>query len=101
MSIALVRITYPSRHAGVVLCRDHLSQLRSVELRRSILVEDLRTEVIEDLRTEDVASHGHRCIMCGVAAVPDRRCEYDRCRRPLHPQWPAVYCCNDCALEDV
>lgn len=91
---ALVRVTYPPRHAGVIICLDHLEQLGAVEL----LGQDVRHD---EIVSEVVAFHGHRCLMCGVDAAPDRRCENDRCRRPLHPQWPAVYCCNDCALEDV
>lgn len=41
------------------------------------------------------------CLMCGVEAVPDRLCENVDCKKLLHPQWPAVYCCNECALEDM
>lgn len=89
---SIVRVTYPPRHAGVIICRDHLEQLGDVEL----LGEDVRHD---EILSEAVAFHGHRCLMCGVDAVPDRSCE--NCQRPLHPQWPAVYCCNDCALEDV
>jgi len=91
---SLVRVTYPPRHAGVVICLDHLMQLGDVER----LGQDVRHD---EILSEVVAFHGHRCLMCGVDAVPGRSCENARCRRPLHPQWPAVYCCNDCALEDV
>lgn len=91
---SLVRVTYPPRHVGVIICLDHLRQLGAVELLRQNVRHD-------EILSEVVAFHGHRCLMCGVDAVPGRRCENDRCRRPLHPQWPAVYCCNDCALEDV
>ena len=89
----VVRVTYPLRHAGVIVCLDHLMQLGDVERQH-----DHRHDAID---AEVVASQGHRCLMCGVDAVPGRSCENVRCRRPLHPQWPAVYCCNDCALEDV
>ena len=92
-STSLVRVTYPLRHAGVIVCLDHLTQLGDVERQH-----DHRHDAID---AEVVASQGHRCLMCGVDAVSDRLCESADCRRPLHPQWPSVYCCNLCALEDV
>jgi hypothetical protein len=39
--------------------------------------------------------------MCLFDAVPGRFCENEDCKKPLHPQWPAVYCCNKCALRDL
>lgn len=87
---SLVRVTAPRRHEGVILCSDHLRQLAiDVDLAH------------EDIPAELAAFWGHRCLMCGVDATPGRYCENADCRRALHPQWPAVYCCNDCALEDV
>ena len=86
---ALVRVTQPPRYAGVILCAQHVDQLDD-----SALVHD-------ELPADAVAFWGHRCLMCGVDAAPGRTCENADCRRPLHPQWPAVYCTNDCALEDM
>jgi len=86
---ALVRVTHPPRYAGVILCADHLNQLDDSELVHDALAPDA------------VAFWGHRCLMCGVDAAPGRTCENVDCRRTLHPQWPAVYCTNECALEDV
>lgn len=87
---ALVRVTTPRRQEGLVLCSDHLREM-SAEV-------DL---LHEDVPDQAAAFWGHRCLMCGVDPVPGRFCESVDCRRALHPQWPAVYCCNDCALEDV
>lgn len=89
---ALVRIVDPPRYAGVVICSAHLEQLADAELRGSQR---------DEISSEAVEFYGHRCLMCGVDASPGRLCENEDCRRPLHPQWPAVYCCNECALEDV
>lgn len=86
----LLRVTAPRRHEGVILCPDHLRQMA--------LEVDLAHE---EMPSQAVAFWGHRCLMCGVDAAPGRYCENVDCRRALHPQWPAVYCCNDCALEDV
>jgi len=107
---SLVRVVRPIRHAGIVVCQDHVDQLDQIgEAETRDQPSDASADPAECMRTlvaswyfvEDVAPEGHTCLMCGVAAVSGRLCENDRCRRPLHPQWPAVYCCNDCALEDV
>jgi len=79
-------------YEGLIICRDHL---------RSVFDEDLLPAVLTVLPVEVVAFWRHRCLMCGVDAVPGRLCENAGCRRPLHPQWPAVYCKNACALEDA
>lgn len=74
----------------LILCHDHLRQIA----QGAIFAH-------EELPAAQVTYWGHRCIMCGVESAPDRLCAHDTCRRPLHPQWPAVYCCNLCALEDA
>lgn len=38
------------------------------------------------------------CGMCGQIPSPGRTCH--RCDTPLHEEWPAVYCSNECALAD-
>lgn len=78
---------------GVILCRDHLKQLAIAAIYGSRLEH-------EDLTVAGAAFWGQRCFMCGVEPAPNRLCENESCHRPLHAQWPAVYCCNDCALED-
>ena len=80
----------PHKYEGMVICRDHLRQISSD-------VDPPLQELAADL----AAFWGDRCLMCGVDPSPDRRCENEDCRRPLHPQWPAVYCCNECALGDL
>ena len=77
---------------GMIICRDHL---------RQVLPGDGPPFILEEIAVDQAAFWNHRCLMCGVDAVPGRLCENEDCRRPLHPQWPAVYCCNDCALEDA
>jgi hypothetical protein len=39
------------------------------------------------------------CLLCMTRAVYGRTC--DHCDRMLHPRWPAVYCSNQCALDDA
>jgi hypothetical protein len=74
---------------NVIVCADHLQQLSPDKLlEHSVLAADF------------VAFWGDRCDMCHSVAVPDRVCACVECEKPLHPQWPAVYCCKRCALED-
>ncbi|HSX23379.1 MAG TPA: hypothetical protein VLE97_11450 [Gaiellaceae bacterium] len=87
---ALVRVTAPRRHEGVILCADHLREF-------AVDVDVAHEDVPADL----AMFWGHRCLMCGVDEAPGRCCENPDCRRALHPRWPAVYCSNDCALEDL
>lgn len=91
----LVRILSPNGprphvHEGMVICFEHLRQLE-------LAVKPPIKEIPED----QIAFWGHRCLMCGVDAAPGRVCENEDCKKPLHAHWPAVYCCNDCALADV
>lgn len=91
---ALIRIFTPDRDhrlEGLVVCRDHVRQV----------VEGDPPFIMEELAADQAAFLGQRCAMCEVEPAPGRLCENEDCRRPLHPQWPAVYCCNNCALEDV
>lgn len=85
----LVRVV-EAPHQGLIICRDHLLQISADRLPAH-----------EEIPAAQVSFWGDRCIMCGIDPAPDRLCENVDCRRPLHPQWPAVYCCNDCALEDL
>lgn len=84
---ALVKVVAPP-HEGMIICLDHLSQVEDVS-------------IYEELPADQVAFWGHRCLMCGVDSVPGRSCGNENCKKPLHPQWPAIYCCNLCALEDA
>ena len=88
-SATLVRIVQ-APHEGLILCRDHFRQ-----------ISDGAIIAHEELDESTATFWGDRCDMCGVDASPGRVCESASCRKPLHPQWPAVYCCNDCALDDV
>lgn len=95
---ALVRVITPpdpmlaiyARHPyeGMIICLDHL---------RQIDVDPTVEEVPEALAT----FMGYRCLMCGVNEAHGRVCQSESCGRPLHPQWPAVYCNNGCAREDM
>ena len=77
-------------HAGMIICRQHLDQIRHDE--------DSTCEVVPPAQ---VAFWRHRCLMCGVRPVAGRLCLREDCEKPLHPQWPAVYCSNLCALLDA
>jgi len=96
---ALVRIITlpdPSRaiytfhkHEGMVICLDHLREMR-------YSFDPSFVEISHELAT----FMGYSCLMCGVTPSEGKLCENEDCREPLHAQWPAVYCCNDCALGD-
>jgi hypothetical protein len=92
---SLLRLSTPEQthpYEGLIICRDHL---------RQVLTGDEAPFVLEEIAADQVAFWNHRCLMCGVDAVAGRLCENANCKKPLHPQWPAVYCCNNCALEDL
>jgi hypothetical protein len=82
----------------MVICRTHLAELSEMSTPRENYHEGYDIRLIPD---EVVAFWGDRCLMCGVDASPGRACMNDDCRAPLHPKWPAVYCCNLCAMKDV
>ena len=77
-------------HEGMIICIDHL---------REITVDIEPTFV--DLPADQAAFWGQKCLMCGVTPAPGHQCQHEDCNKPLHPMWPAIYCCNDCAMRDV
>ena len=79
-----------SEHEGMIICLGHLH-----ELRRSTAV------AFVEVPADQADFMGHRCLMCGVEPSPGQVCQNEDCGAPLHPQWPAVYCCNRCAREDA
>ena len=83
----LVRVT-EAPHEGLIICAEHQREAAF----------DLAFETLSEAEAK---FWGQRCLMCGIDPVPGRSCENERCRRPLAPRWPAVYCCNACALEDM
>lgn len=94
-SLVLVRVVTPDHdhpREGMIGCRDHVCQ---------VITATDPPFIMEVLTATEISFWGHRCLMCGVEAVSDRLCENESCRRPLHPQWPAVYCGNECALGDL
>jgi len=102
-AIILVRVTHPSQLAGVITCLEHFAQLRDLIQQQRLSHDDQERLAFlhVEIPWEIIELHTHQCLMCGVKASPNRRCENDSCTRELHPQWPAVYCCNECAWEDV
>ena len=81
----------PHKHEGMIICRDHLRQI----------VDTDDAPAVQELAADTVEFWGERCLMCGVDPSPGRLCESADCRRPLHAQWPAIYCCNDRAPDDA
>lgn len=79
------------RDDGMILCERHINE--SADLNR-VCCEHLT--VVDQKNAEFL---GIKCIMCVMPAAPNRTCE--SCGTPLHPNWPAVYCSNECALDDV
>jgi len=54
-----------------------------------------------DLPEAEFQMAGYRRPGPEVPEVPGRVCENPDCRAPLDPKWPAVYCSNECAIEDA
>jgi len=95
--------------AGMSLCNEHALGL----LDHGFVPDDFRP-VWDEARVVEVAAqtgmsasdirrlHAHhfdeRCAMCGVVPSANRCLN---CDRALHPNWPAVYCSNSCAMEDA
>lgn len=106
--------TVKGMFGGVPLCARHAYELAAFlpdEELRAVLSDDKIEALVNEfgLRRQDMlALHGlridERCAMCGVHpnTLEDGSpalCYNDRCCKPLHPEWPAVYCSDDCAAE--
>jgi len=95
---------------GVPLCQKHgddvmkvrfLSQsdLRSVWDDETVVrVAETTGQRLDDLRRLHGRFYAETCAMCGV--TPSLNLCLN-CSKVLHPQWPAVYCSNRCAMEDA
>ena len=93
--MTLVRVTTPGHdhpREFMVFCRDHLAD--------AVAADD--PPLVAEVVTDDEAKFFHvRCQMCSTEPSLGRACANDACRRALHPRWPAVYCSNACALDDL
>lgn len=80
----------------VVLCRTHLLELSIYKFHgKAVKVQALGVrEVVE-------AYEPPECGLCKTTIVFGHVCENAACVTPLHPQWPAVYCSNTCAMRDA
>lgn len=75
---------------GMRLCTRHLDEIK--------MDERLFDENMEWIEVEpSIVDPMPCCQMCAVVPAPNCCAS---CQRPLHPQWPAIYCNNECALED-
>jgi hypothetical protein len=79
---------------GMVVCRTHLLELRAFSFRGAPL--RVRALGVRERSTYIPPT----CAMCDATISHGNVCHNDDCAAPLHPQWPAVYCTNECALED-
>lgn len=94
--------------AGFSLCAKHAFELKQYmpqqELRAVLNGDQIMNLVIEfGLRREDLMQlharwFDEKCGMCGVHPIEGHVCLC--CKKPLHPEWPAVYCSNGCAAND-
>jgi hypothetical protein len=95
--------------AGVSLCDEHALGLldygfvpddfRPVWDDAKIAEAVAQTGMIEaDVRRLHAHYYDERCAMCGVVASANRCLN---CDEGLHPNWPAVYCSDACAMEDA
>ena len=97
------------------ICARHLAELAAYQpLReaRAVLTADQIDSLVAEfgLRRDDLmAAHGpwdpifgvEKCRMCESVFAEGNICYADDCKRALHPQWPAVYCCSACAWGDA
>lgn len=106
-------VMHRMRGDGFPLCAEHAksliefgfcieADLRPVWDDEKILqVAQTTGQNVDDLH----ALHGQffcqDCGMCGRMPVVGVRCHNDRCKKPLPPQWPAMYCSNNCAIDDA
>lgn len=100
---------------GMPICAQHLAELGAyspgTEARAVLTNDQIDALVVEfGLRRHDLVSlHGpqdpllgeERCRMCDSPSVDGNACASAGCEVSLHPQWPAVYCSNACALGDL
>lgn len=95
---------------GMPVCAVHAHELRQFlaptrKLRRVLSVDDIYNLVVEfgldydDLRALHGPRLGEQCALCPTMHVEGNLC--GSCDQPLHPKWPAVYCSNECALNDL
>lgn len=95
----------------VPLCAVHAFDLREFlpdqELRAVLDDDQIDALVVEfGLRREDLAQlygrffSDHGCTLCQTRPSPGNHCNNDARNKPLHPNWPAVYCSGRCAMMD-
>jgi len=85
---------------GLVLCEAHFSEAFAVMTppwRFRPRGDANGGELVLDGLTMSVLKPS--CAMCSTPSAPGRSCE--RCDTPLHERWPAVYCSNECAIDDA
>lgn len=77
---------------GMLLCTFHVEETH-YDVSQQICCGCHRPHVLEP------ADAHERCQMCETPRVEGNRCL--ACGVALHPQWPAVYCSSECALDDA
>lgn len=91
----VVNTRMPAIDVGLVICRTHLVELRAYRFHdRSLHVRAIGP------RERMYSIDPPMCGMCAAVISHGNVCYNDDCKTPLHPQWPAVYCSNECALSD-
>lgn len=70
-----------------VICEPHFDELKG-----------RFDDILEPVTVAYTQKEAARCFMCATTPNPDAKCYLCGCA--LHPQWPAVYCSNRCALKD-
>lgn len=81
---------------GMYICRTHLLELQNFKSQR-----DPRKVRALGVRERVYALVQPECQMCKTHVAHGNVCYNDACQLPLHPQWPAVYCSNWCAIDDL
>lgn len=103
-------VVWRTKEDIVSLCAEHAMELVAIgftkaEGLRPVFDDDeiativsLTGQLLDDVRALHAHYFDEKCALCGVHPS-ENYCL--TCKRALHLQWPAVYCSNKCALEDV
>lgn len=86
---------------GMIVCRSHLLELRAFKFNGgSLRVRAVGARERFYAKQPDWYGEALECRMCRTKVAHGNVCYRDECVVPLHPQWPVVYCSNECAMED-
>lgn len=86
---------------GLVICSSHADEVFGRADDAADTVRSPRSNTVHEAvvpRTEQL-TYADGCTLCRTLPVENQTCV--SCNTPLHPNWPAVYCSNECAFADA